>query len=131
MIRYPHKHKGQIEIGKNVSGIEDPTVIIDNTGDIRIGNDVIFSGGCKIFTHDHYISKDKTIIEQTEKKGVKYSNLIIKDDVYFGANCIVTQSVMLISKGTVLAAGAVLTESPLNEYEIWGGVPAKKIGERK
>ena len=129
-VRYPHKKKGKIEIGENVSGIDDESVIIDNTGDIRIGNDVIFSGGCKIFTHDHYMSKDKSIRQQTEEKGVKYSSLLIKDDVYFGANCIVTQSVILISKGSVIAAGAVLTENIVNEYEIWGGIPAKKIGKR-
>ena len=130
-IRYPHKRKGRLTLGKNVSGHEDTSVVIDNTGDIIIGDDVIFSGGCKIFTHDHFLSKQTTIREQTEKFGVKYSNLVIGDDVYFGSNCIVTQNVSYIPKGTVIAAGAVLTENPTNEYEIWGGVPAKKISERK
>jgi acetyltransferase-like isoleucine patch superfamily enzyme len=129
-IRYPHKHKGRITIGKNISGIEDQSVIIDNTGDIIIGDFVIFSGGCKIYTHDHFMNRGMTILEQTEKLGVKYSNLVIGDDVYFGANCIVTQTVSFIPKGTVIAAGAVLTKNPVNEYEIWGGIPAIKIGER-
>lgn len=76
------------------------------------------------------MSRDKTIIEQTKEKGVKYSSLIVGNDVYFGSNCIVLQSVTNIPNGTVIAAGAVLTKNPENEYEIWGGVPARKIGER-
>ena len=131
MIRYPHKQKSNIKIGKDISGLEDPNVLIDNTGYIEIGDYVIFSGGCKIYTHDHYMSKDKTIIQKTKEKGVKHSGLIIGDDVYFGADCIVLQSVTHIPKGTVIAAGSVLTKNPENEYEIYGGVPAKKIGERK
>lgn len=131
MVRYPHKRKGTIKMGLQISGHEDPNVLIDNTGDIVIGNDVIFSGGCKIYTHDHYMSREKTILEQTKEKGVKYSALIIGDDVYFGTDCIVLQSVTNIPKGSVIAAGAVLTKNPENEYEIWGGVPARKIGERR
>ena len=34
-----------------------------------------------------------------------------------------------VRKGCVIAAGAVLTHST-NEYEVWGGVPAKKIKDR-
>lgn len=131
MLRYPHKRKGSNQIGLRNSGVEDPNVLIDNTGDVVIGDDNIFSDGCKIYTHDHYMSRDKTILEQTKEKGVKYSSLVIGNDVYFGSNCIVLQSVTNIPTGTVIAAGAVLTRNPENEYEIWGGVPAKKIGERR
>jgi acetyltransferase-like isoleucine patch superfamily enzyme len=35
-----------------------------------------------------------------------------------------------IPDGVVIAANAVLTKNP-GIYEIWGGVPAKKIGERR
>ena len=37
---------------------------------------------------------------------------------------------MEIGKGAVVAAGAVVNKS-VAPYEIWGGVPAKKLGERK
>lgn len=131
MIKHPHNIKGSIKIGNKCSGVEDQGVLIDNTGNIQIGNYVIFSGGCKIYTHDHYMSKDKTILQQTKEKGVKSSELVIGDDVYFGTDCIVVQGVTNIPKGTVIAAGAVLTKNPENEYEIWGGNPARKIGDRK
>ncbi len=36
---------------------------------------------------------------------------------------------MHIGRGAIVGAGAAVTENIL-EYEIWGGVPARKIGER-
>lgn len=37
---------------------------------------------------------------------------------------------MTIGKGAIIASGAVVTKD-VEEYAIMGGVPAKKIGERK
>ena len=36
MLRYPHKRKGSNQIGLRNSGVEDPNVLIDNTGDVVI-----------------------------------------------------------------------------------------------
>jgi acetyltransferase-like isoleucine patch superfamily enzyme len=35
-----------------------------------------------------------------------------------------------IGNGAIVAAGAAVTKS-IPEYEIWAGVPARKIGKRK
>ena len=69
-------------------------------------------------------------MEQTKKNGVKISHIKIGNDVYFGSRCMVMPSVTNIPTGTVIAAGAILTKNPTGEYEIWAGIPAKKIGER-
>jgi len=37
--------------------------------------------------------------------------------------------VQRIARGAIIAAGAVVT-SDVATFEIWGGVPARKIGER-
>ncbi len=129
MIFYPHKIKGKLQIGNNVSGLKKCK--IDNSGDIKIGDNVIFTKDCLIYTHEHYIDKNDTILNQTKNKGVQISSLTIEDDVYFGARCIILESVNHIPKGTVIGAGAVLTKNPDGEYGIYGGVPAKKIRERK
>lgn len=131
MIRTPHKRKANFKIGTGCSGWDAPSVTLDNTGDIIIGNDVIFTNEVIIYTHEHYMSRDFTITEQTKKKGVKINSIVIGNDVYFGSRCMVMPSVTNIPNGTVIAAGAVLTKNPKGEYEIWAGVPAKKIGERK
>jgi serine O-acetyltransferase len=40
------------------------------------------------------------------------------------------ESELVVGKGTVVGANAVLTQST-GEYEIWAGIPASKIGARK
>lgn len=130
MIRTPHKRKANFKIGTGCSGWDAQSVTLDNTGDITIGNDVIFTNEVIIYTHEHYMSRESTITEQTKKKGVKISGIVIGNDVYFGSRCMVMSSVTNIPNGTVIAAGALLTKNPQGEYEIWAGVPAKKIGER-
>ena len=58
---------------------------------------------------------------------------VIEDNAILcaGSKVLFKDSVTLIvGKGTIIAANAVLTQST-GCYEIWGGVPAKKIGTRK
>ena len=54
--------------------------------------------------------------------------IIIENDVWIGVNAIVLKGVC-IEKGAVIAAGAVVNQL-IPSNEIWGGVPAKKIGDR-
>lgn len=54
---------------------------------------------------------------------------IIEDEVWIGANVVVLRGVR-IGKGAIIAAGAVVTRD-VPAMEIWGGLPAKRIGERK
>lgn len=54
--------------------------------------------------------------------------IIIEDDVWIGANSIITDGVK-IGKGAVIAAGSVVTKD-VKPYEIVGGNPAKVIKSR-
>lgn len=123
--------KGKFSIGKGCSGQDLKDVMIDLSGDLTIGRDVIFSDHCMIYTHYHPMEKGQSITKQTIEKGVTKTSLVIGDDVFIGARSIILPQVSFIPKGVVIAAGSVLTKNPTNEYEIWGGNPAKKIGERK
>ena len=53
----------------------------------------------------------------------------IADNVWIGANAVILRGVT-IGQGAVVAAGAVVTKK-IPPNEIWGGLPARKIGERK
>ena len=59
----------------------------------------------------------------------KDSNILIEDDVWIGARVIISKR-RHIGKGSILAAGAVVTKD-VPEYAIVGGNPAKVIKMRK
>lgn len=51
--------------------------------------------------------------------------IIVEDEVWIGAGCIITQGVTL-GKGAVVAAGAVVTKD-VESYAVVGGTPARFI----
>ena len=55
--------------------------------------------------------------------------IIIGRDVWIGCNVVVLKG-SNIGNGAIVAAGSVVTKS-ISENEVWAGVPARKIGERK
>lgn len=57
------------------------------------------------------------------------SKVIIQDDVWIGANVCIMHG-LTIGKGSVIGAGAIVTKN-VEPFTIVGGVPARKIGERK
>lgn len=121
--------------------IDDDTLIPKNSvfyctlAPIMIGKKVIFGPHPTIITGDHrtdIIGKYIIDIEDHDKfeNGInKYdSPVIIEDDVWCGANVTILKGVR-IGKGSIVAAGAVVTKS-FPPYSIIGGVPAKLIKKR-
>lgn len=92
---------------------------------IHIGDYSMIASGCRFADFDHGIEKQQLIGFQ---KAV-VAPIVIGKDVWIGFNAVVLKGVT-IGDGAIVAAGAVVTKS-IPPYEIWGGVPAKKIGERK
>lgn len=78
-----------------------------------------------IYTANHNIARNLKIIEQ----GMDVKPVRIENDVWIGSRAIILPGVT-IKKGAVIAANAVVSKN-VEEYEIVGGVPAKKIGQRK
>lgn len=62
---------------------------------------------------------------------VKEGGSEIMDDAIIcaGAKLLFTEDKLVVGRGTVVSANAVLTQSA-GEYEIWAGIPAKRIGFR-
>lgn len=105
------------------------SVYIDNSGDIYIGKGVSISRGVQIYTHEHH-HDCMTIEDDVQSNRVRISGLRIDDDVYIGANTIITANVNRIGKGAVIGAGSVVTKE-VPPYEIWAGNPAHFIKNRK
>jgi acetyltransferase-like isoleucine patch superfamily enzyme len=92
---------------------------------IKIGKFSNIASGCRFIDHDHGIKSGERIGAQPTVMG----KIILGRDVWLGVNVVVLKGVT-IGDGAVVAAGAVVTKS-IPAFEIWAGVPGKKIGERK
>ncbi len=143
-ITWPH----QLSIGKNCKleininfkydgpWLPGPRIVIGDTvfigtncefninEGIIIGNDCLIASGCKFIDHDHGTAIGEPMYQQFGSR----AKILIGKDVWLGCNVIVLKGVN-IGDGAIIAAGAVVTKS-IPAYEIWGGVPAKKIGQR-
>jgi acetyltransferase-like isoleucine patch superfamily enzyme len=102
--------------------------VLRGQGGITIGDRVYTSPMTQLIAVNH-VFDDPTMpfIEQ----GLTAEGIVVEDDVWLGANAVVTDGVR-IGKGAVVAAGAVVTKD-VPPYTVVGGVPAKeirKVGER-
>lgn len=115
---------GIIKIGKNTQ-VNPFTVIYG--GDIFIGDNVLNAPHCMIAAGNHdYIQTD---LPMRFAGNLTKGPIIIGDDVWIGANSTITDGVK-IGKGAVIAANSCVN-CDVEEYSIYGGVPARKIGSRK
>jgi acetyltransferase-like isoleucine patch superfamily enzyme len=93
---------------------------------ITIGSHCLIASGCYFIDHDHQSARRD--VPMGTQSGGPEAPVTLENDVWIGANAVLLKGVT-IGKGAIVAAGAVVRDS-IPAYEIWGGVPAKKIGER-
>lgn len=92
---------------------------------IEISYNCAIGAGSRFIDHDHNIQG----LGPLPSRDGPQAPIRCEHDVWIGANVVVLKGVN-ISHGAVVAAGAVVVKNvPSNE--IWGGIPARKIGERK
>jgi galactoside O-acetyltransferase len=118
-----YAERGYLEIGNN-SDVNTNVQLGASDGKLIIGNHVMIASNVVIRAANHGIDRASPMKSQPPT----YGEIIIEDDVWIGANAVITADVR-IARGTVVAAGAVVTKST-EPYSIVGGVPARKIGER-
>lgn len=92
---------------------------------ISIGSDCLIAPFVYLVDSDHGIDRNKKINEQPNKT----APISIGNDVWLASNVTVLKGVT-IGDGAVVAANS-LVKNDIPPYEIWGGTPAKKIGERE
>ena len=92
---------------------------------VSIGPNTIVGAYSYIISGDHVITDLETPIRD---QGYIGEAIEIGEDVWLGCHVVILKGVS-IGKGAVVAAGAVVT-ADIPTYEIWGGVPAKKIASR-
>jgi len=116
-------NNGYLEVGKNCS-VNTNVQFGAASGKLIIGDHVLIAPNVVIRAANHGMRKDEPVMHQLHT----YGEIMIEDDVWIGANSVITAGVTL-GKGTVVGAGSVVTRST-DPYSIVGGVPARKIGER-
>ena len=111
------------------SSIPKGSVFYCTEAPLTIGKKVIFGPHPTIITGDHRIDVvGKFIIDSHEKLPQNDLPVIIEDDVWTGANVTILKGVT-IGRGSVIAAGAVVTKT-CPPYSIIGGIPAKILKYR-
>lgn len=118
-----HFNNAQLHVGKNAQLGGHLELILG--GDITIGQNVLIGPGCKIISFSHnFDDRQKLIMDQ----GISSHEIVIKDDVWIGANAVILAGVT-IGTGSVIAAGAVVATN-VPPFSVVGGVPAKIIRKR-
>lgn len=126
---------GDVKIGSYTSINGPATQIASKINSITIGNFCSIASGVVIQEYYHqydrvtsyYINRNifsKDLSCDIYSKG----NIVIEDDVWIGANCIILSGVT-IGRGSVIGAGSIVTKDIPN-YSIVGGNPAKVIKPR-
>ena len=92
---------------------------------LRIGDDCLIASGCKFIDGSHGMEVGPVPMN---RQPCAKAPIVLEEDVWLGVNVTVLKGVT-IGRGAVVGAGAVVTKS-IPAYEIWAGVPARKIGER-
>ena len=118
--------KKSLIVGNRIAITRDPWPFFDVTGtEIVIEDDVVISSGVFILTHDHEFSKSNwRQLETVHQDGPT----VIKNKAFLGINTMIMPSCKSVGKNSVLAAGSVVTKD-VPDFEIWGGNPARKIGD--
>lgn len=93
---------------------------------VQIGNNVIMGPDVKIYSRNHNYYDTETPIQY---QGKTQHTTVVGDDVWIGANAIITAGSNL-GNHVIVAAGAVVT-GKIEDWSIVGGVPAKTIKMRK
>lgn len=92
---------------------------------IEIGDDCLIAPFVYLVDSNHQIEKNELINRQPNET----APIRIANGVWIASNVTILKGVE-ISEGAVIAANSVVNQS-VPAFEIWGGSPAKKIGERK
>ena len=122
--------QGNVTLGENCS-VQAYSVLVgygnaeNRTGEIRIGNNVRIAPHVMMIAANH-VYRDPTV--PICQQGLDPKHIVIEDDVWIAGRVNILAGVT-VGKGSVIAAGAVVTKD-VPPYSVMAGVPAKKIKDR-
>ena len=105
----------------------NPHCVLYSGNGIRIGNDVLLAPGTIIAPANHALTRRDVPI-RLQGFMPSRGGVVVENDVWIGANSVLIDGAH-VGQGAVIAAGSVVTGT-VPAYEIWGGVPARKLKDR-
>lgn len=129
VLAFGDEHNGisRITIGSGTWIGQYNNLRASRDAEIRIGAGCLVSQFCTLVGTNHSICRDQPIAAQGPD--LSRRGIVIEDDVWLGAGSVVLPGVT-IRQGAVVGANAVVTRD-VPDFEIWGGVPATRIGVRE
>lgn len=126
---------GNVDLGNYVS-LSGPGILLHSISEgISIGNFVSIAPGTKIFDFNHNMKRPSTyaiyfnlVDGKIEHDVISKGKVVIEDDVWIGANCVICSGVH-IGRGAVIGAGSVVTKNCM-AYTVYGGASAEVIKRR-
>ena len=113
-----------ISIGKNCHINRFCCLFASPNSSISIGDNGLMGPGVRIFSSNHGTETGRNMIDQPYVE----KDIMIGNDVWLGANVVITAGVT-IGDSTIVAAGATVTKD-IPSGVLAGGVPAKVIKQR-
>jgi len=92
---------------------------------MSIGDNCLIGAYSYLLTNNHRFDVRTIPIRD---QGYTTKPLVLAEDVWIGAHSVIMPGVT-IGRGAIIGAASVLTKD-VGEYEIWAGIPAKKMGDR-
>lgn len=111
-----------IEIGDQ-SGLGTGCIVM---GPLTIGANVMMGPRCLLISNSHKTNDLSRPMTQQESAPAR--RIVIDDDVWIGAHCVVLPGVH-VHTGAILGAGSIVTHD-VPAYAIVGGNPARVLGYR-
>lgn len=112
---------GKVEIGNHV--------FLNHNCSITCMEKIVIGDGCNIANNVVFVDHNHKLGKNGLEDGYEIEKIQVGKNVWIGANVTILKGVD-IGDGAVIAAGAVVKNN-IPSYEIWGGVPAKKLRSLK
>lgn len=116
---------GDVEIGAHC--YLNPHCVLYSGHGIRFGDYVLVGPGTVVAPANHEFARRDVPIRHQGFMASR-GGVVVEDDVWIGANATLLDGTR-IRRGAVIAAGSVV-RGEVGAYEIWGGTPARRLGER-
>lgn len=105
-------------------------VVIEGGGTTKMGDRCFIGPSSKLLTSTYeFDGLYAAEFIPEECRAFKRGDIILEDDVYIGANCVIMPGVH-IAEGVVVGANSVVTKDLTEPWSIYLGSPCKKIRDR-